>query len=62
MSKSFMRAAQLDDEGYKTFYFSFPPPEVETVDLVRGAHSNPGAGTQHLIVMEEGIPVSKLLG
>ncbi|MCG9595563.1 hypothetical protein L1D15_02380 [Vibrio sp. Isolate25] len=62
MSKSFMRAAQLDDEGYKTFYFSFPPPEVEKVDLVRGAHSNPGAGTQHLIVMEEGIPVSKLLG
>lgn len=62
MSKSFMRAAQLDDEGYKTFYFSFPPPEVEKVDLVRGAHSNLGAGTQHLIVMEEGIPVSKLLG
>ncbi|MGR5094560.1 hypothetical protein ACPV5O_05195 [Vibrio maritimus] len=61
-SRAYFRSFPLDEEGYRTLCFDLPPPEVEHVDLVRGAHADPGKGLQHTITIDNTILLSELLG
>ncbi|MFW7526304.1 hypothetical protein ACODM8_19510 [Vibrio ostreicida] len=61
MYKSFMCSACEDEDGYRTFYFALPPPEIETVDLIRGGQPKRKDGSQAFILIEENIPVEELL-
>ncbi|EMD1209147.1 hypothetical protein VQD75_000078 [Vibrio alginolyticus] len=45
-----------------TLRFAFPPEEVKSVDIVRGVHSSLSTGSQRLVVVEENVPISELLG
>ncbi|MGR5163521.1 hypothetical protein ACPV4X_16670 [Vibrio owensii] len=60
--KSYFRSAMKDDDGYMTLRFAFPPEEVKNVDIVRGVHSSLSTGSQRLVVVEENVPISELLG
>ncbi|WP_228010459.1 hypothetical protein [Vibrio sp. OPT20] len=60
--KSYFRSAMKDDDGYMTLRFAFPPEEVKSVDIVRGVHSSLSTGSQRLVVVEENVPISELLG
>ena len=60
--KSYFRSAVKDDDGYMTLRFAFPPEEVKNVDIVRGVHSSLSTGSQRLVVVEENVPISELLG
>ncbi|WP_256113589.1 hypothetical protein [Vibrio campbellii] len=62
IAKSFFRSTKIDDEGYMTHRFAFPPEEVETVDIVRAVHANSSTGLQRLVVLEENVPISEFLG
>lgn len=61
-SRAYLSSSHKDQDGYYTLHFAFPPPEVEHVDLLRGAHSDLSKGQQYYITIEEEIPVSSLLG
>lgn len=60
--KSYFRSAMKDDDGYMTLRFAFPPEEVKNVDIVRGVHSSLSTGSQRLVVIEENVSISELLG
>ncbi|MGR5391689.1 hypothetical protein [Vibrio crassostreae] len=60
--KSYFRSAMKDDDGYMTLRFAFPPEEVKSVDIVRGVHSSLSTGSQRLVVVEENVSISELLG
>ncbi|MEZ9063193.1 MULTISPECIES: hypothetical protein [unclassified Vibrio] len=60
--KSYFRSAMKDDDGYMTLRFAFPPEEVKSVDIVRGVHSSLSTGSQRLVVIEENVSISELLG
>lgn len=60
--KSYFRSAMKDDGGYMTLRFAFPSEEVKNVDIVRGVHSSLSTGSQRLVVVEENVPISELLG
>ncbi|WP_050568083.1 hypothetical protein [Vibrio azureus] len=62
ISKVAFCSTNKDEEGYMTFRFSFPPGEVETVDIIRGVHTNHSTGSQRISVLEENVPINELIG
>lgn len=66
-TNAFTDASDLNVEVFDRFYRevlepSFPPEELEDIDVVRGAHHGPGAAVPGVVALRDGDPVGCALG